>query len=578
MPRLTQHPIQHLLPALLLLAAANAGAAALNPTLNLCPGMTGTETGTRILDSVLRPSGASLQLLLHEGRIADCETITLQYPPRWARLLDHAGAQRYTAGMMLQTGRGESRSSAPQDVIELDTAAAGAGPAGPALMMPGSELLPRLQAGTFGAEGRASLRRDGDRLVLECGAGERPAGALLRGGRLSLPAAARLALRVDAEATAAFRIAAADAAHDSRGDALTLGSLDGNRHAVQLELPQSLDNRNWRSWVLECPRNEARLTLHGLRLAAAAGSGTRSRALWVWQPQYWRQQDVQLFELLAAQNANTVYISVPLQGEPPEVEQPAALQRFIGEASRRGLQVWAVAGDPRAVLPGERQKYAALAEALASYNRKAPPASRLAGLQLDIEPYLNPGYAHDPEGWLAAYVETLALIRPRAAMPIDVAVPFWWGGQRLRGSLFLDALKPLVEMVTVMNYRTDAQQLMTFAEPFLSWGTANGKQIRIGLESGPIPDESLHVYRRAGSGDLWLMNIGRQHAVLLMLDAARANPAGISYSHSHTINRGGDQVTFQRNPEALRKLLPQLEDLWRAWPSFAGVALHGLDQ
>lgn len=562
-----------LLPALLLFAATHAGAA----TLNLCPDKT-APAGARILDSVLRPSGEPLQLLLHEDGIAGCETITLEHQPRWARLLDRSSAQRLTTGMMLQTARGEPRSTAPQDVIQQDSSSQGNEAAAPALLLPGTELLPLLQASTFGTEGRASLRRSGNQLVLECSAGERPAGALLRGSNHSLPAGVRLALRVDAEATAAFRIAAADAARDTRGDALTLGSFEGNRRTLQLELPQSLDTRNWRAWVLECPRSEARLTLHGLRLAAATGSDTRARALWIWQPQYWQQQDAKLFELLAAQNANTVYISVPLQGEPSEVEQPAALQRFIGEASRRGLQVWAVAGDPRAVLPGERQKYAALADALASYNRKTPPASRLAGLQLDIEPYLNRGYAHDPEGWLAAYVETLALIRPRAAMPLDVAVPFWWGRQPLRGGLFLDALKPLVDMVTVMNYRTDAQQLMSFAEPFLSWGTANSKQIRIGLESGPIPDESLHVYRRASSGDLWLINIGREHAALLMLDAARANPAGISYSHSHTINRGGDQVTFQRNPEALRKLLPQLEDLWRAWPSFAGVALHGMDQ
>ena len=562
-----------LLPCMLLLAATHAGAA----TLNLCPGKA-APAGARSLDSVLRPSGEALQLLLQEDGINGCETITLEHQPRWARLLDRASAQRFTGGLMLQTARGESRSTAPQDVIPIDTRPQGNEAAGPALMLPGSELLPLLQAATFGAEGRASLRRSGGQLLLECSAGERPAGALLRGNNQSLPAGVRLALRVDAEASAAFRIAAADATRDSRGDALTLGSVDGNRHTVQLDLPTSLDTRNWRSWVLECPRNEARLTLHSLKLAAAAGTTAKSRALWIWQPQYWRQQEAQLLELLAAQGADTVYISVPLQGDPPEVEQAEALQRFIAAAGRRGLKVWAVAGDPRAVLPDERRKFVALAAALADYNRKAPPASQLAGLQLDIEPYLNPGYAHDPEGWLTAYVETLALIKPRVMMPLDVALPFWWGRQRLRDGLFLDALKPLVDVVTVMNYRTDPQQLMAFAEPFLSWGTANGKPIRIGLESGPIPDESLHAYRRASAGDLWLVNIGRQHAVLLMLDAARANPAGISYGHSHTINRGGDQVTFQRNPEALRKLLPQLEDLWRAWPSFAGVALHGMDQ
>ena len=136
-----------LLPCMLLLAATHASAA----TLNLCPGKA-APAGARSLDSVLRPTGETLQLMLHKDGIAGCETITLEHQPRWARLLDRSSAQRFTGGLMLQTARGESRSTAPQDVIQqdviqLDTRPQGNEASGPALMLPGSELLPLLQIG-----------------------------------------------------------------------------------------------------------------------------------------------------------------------------------------------------------------------------------------------------------------------------------------------------------------------------------------------------------------------------------------------------------------------------------------------
>jgi hypothetical protein len=563
--------MNRLLFAWLVLAAQGAGAA----TLNLCPAGA-APAGARVLDSALQPGGESLQLLLYPDRLAGCASLPLAQPPQWARLVGRAGARSLAAGVMLQTAQGEPRQARPQDLIAVGGED---GTAGPVPWMPGPEWLGRLQPLTFGAEERARVHSGtGGTLTLECRAGAQPAGVLLRDAAHVLPQGARLALRIEAQADAPFRVAATDEPRAQREEALTLGTLEGTRRPAMFELPAALEARHWRAWVLQCPREAARITLSSLKLAAAGAGAASSRALWIWEPGHWRQQAGQLFALLAAQRADTVYLSLPLQGEPPEIAQADVLRRFITEAGRRGLRVWAVAGDPRAVLPEERPRYAALAAALAAYNRAAPAEARLAGLQLDIEPYLNPGYAHDPEGWLAAYVDTLALLRPRAGMPLDIAVPFWWGRQRLRDGLLLDALKPLADTVTVMNYRTDPRELMAHAEPFLSWGAANGKPIRIGLEIGPIPDESLHVYRPAAAGELWLSDIGDRHAVLMLMATARTNPAGLSYSHSHSFDRSGDQTSFQRRPEVLGRLLPELEERWRAWPSFAGVALHGLDQ
>ncbi len=84
------------------------------------------------------------------------------------------------------------------------------------------------------------------------------------------------------------------------------------------------------------------------------------------------------------------------------------------------------------------------------------------------------------------------------------------------------------------------------------------------------------MFRNSGRGNLWLVPLGA-NTLILSLDTAQTNPAGRAYTYSHTINRQGSNTSFHRNVASMRKLLPELEMVWRAWPSFGGIALHGLD-
>lgn len=99
---------------------------------------------------------------------------------------------------------------------------------------------------------------------------------------------------------------------------------------------------------------------------------------------------------------------------------------------------------------------------------------------------------------------------------------------------------------------------------------------RIALEVGPIPDESMRVFRASREGELWLVPREKE-AFLLLLDAPAANPMGAAFAYSHATRWRASTITFRNDVAAMRKLLPELESVWRAWPSFAGIALHGLD-
>jgi hypothetical protein len=525
--------------------------------------------GATVLEKYVDPGGKAIELAVGGEAPSACKQVEIPVEAaqvRWARLLTPAEAARLDLGISLQGTDKEGRFTV-SEVSGLESSASA-----PAALPLSAELLDVLQPAPFGVEERAVVRRDGAAIVLECRAGTRPAGATLSAGR-PLPRGARLEIELAYEAEQAFRIGLADSARTGRGDPAWLGTaVAGERNARWTMPTEGADPGGWQSWTVLCPESSGRLVLRSLsaspRPPAAAPPG---RALWAWRPAQWLETPARLLDTLEKSRADMVYLTVPVRAG--TVEHAEELRGFVAGAARRGVKVWAVTGDPRAVLPQERAVQAGLARAYAEYNRSADPESRLAGLQLDIEPYLLPGYHLAVERWLSAYFETLREVRAAGGLPLEVAVPFWWAGQPYRGGNLPDALAPLVDSVAVMNYRTDPARIRESAEPFLAWGTRHRRSVRIALEAGPIEDEIVRHYRPAPSGQLWRLELAGQ-PVLVLLDRAAPPPGGRAYAYSHETRAPGSAITFRGQAGPLVSLVEQLEREWQAWPSFQGVALH----
>jgi hypothetical protein len=217
--------------------------------------------------------------------------------------------------------------------------------------------------------------------------------------------------------------------------------------------------------------------------------------------------------------------------------------------------------------------------AYAAYNAGAAASDRLAGVQFDVEPYLLPEYAQAPAQWDAHYVALMRALRGAApGMPMEVALPFWWGEK----DAALKELAQWIDSINVMDYRTDAAQIMQFAVPFLEWGAQHGKGVRIALESGPLAPEVQRHYELAGSavkpgsaakGEVWHILVDGSH-FLLLLASAEQNPAGAAYRVAAQRDIDGSATTFAGRQDKLFAMLPGLEATLAAWPSFEGVALH----
>jgi hypothetical protein len=158
----------------------------------------------------------------------------------------------------------------------------------------------------------------------------------------------------------------------------------------------------------------------------------------------------QRLRFLHGQGFTTVYVDLgeclDAADRPKTPERQALLRRlagnlgyFVAEASRLGLTVHAVGAGPTWTDPDLRYLGPKLVRLVGQYNATAPPAQRLNGVQLDIEPYVDPSFFDDTQHSLLAYLETMQAIvasyRQVRARPgnhtlrLGVAIPFWFDGE-----------------------------------------------------------------------------------------------------------------------------------------------------
>jgi hypothetical protein len=444
----------------------------------------------------------------------------------------------------------------------------GAQPSPPAPMPLRTNLLAGMQVRTYGVEERVQARLDGGRLRIDCRAGSRPAGVLLTGPWTIPRLRAHLAATYSGKGRFVWQ--AADAAQAARESALDMGQLSAATGSTRLALPATLDRAGWRHFVLACPAAGGSLALDSLVLEPDAPSAA-PRSTWIWDRSAWRERGEELLDWAARERIGELFIVVPL--EEGRIKDPELLAAFVRRAGNKDIGISAVEGDPHMVLPGERAATAARARAYAAYNATAEPAARLRSIQFDIEPYLLPEHVLPAARLDREYVATLAALREAAgSMPLEFVVPFWWGNRQA----LLDGLARHADAVSVMDYRTDPGQILGFAIPFLDWGAATGKRVRIALEAGPLPVETQRRYRRAsegGTGDMLLFTVDGQQ-VLVLLRQPLAHPRATPYKLVDSRRIDGSATTFHKDKDALRALLPRLEADFGAWPGFAGIALH----
>lgn len=435
-----------------------------------------------------------------------------------------------------------------------------------------ANLLANMRVRAFGVEERVQATLADGRLHVACRPGQRPAGVILTGPWFMTRANAVLAATYAAQG-GAFALQVADQVRRDRDDAFDLGALPANGKSARLALPARLDRADWRQFVLLCPTTQAGIDVDTLTLEPAAATTPPPRATWVWRPGDWIDGGPALLDWAAGQGIRTLFVTVPLK-DGAAVRAPDLLAAFVRQAGGRGIAVYSVDGDPHMVLAAEAPAVAKRVQAYAAYNASQPPEARLRGVQFDVEPYLLPDNVLPPARRDAAYVDMARAIKAAAgdALKVEFVVPFWWG----KNQALLDALAPYADALAVMDYRTDREQIVRFALPFLDWAAAHGRQARIALEAGNIDPEVQRRYVKANGapGDLQAVDVGGRR-VLVLLRRPLAGSNGL-YRLQSTRDIDGSATTFHKDKDALLRLLPGLEADFGAWDGFGGIAIHEL--
>lgn len=428
----------------------------------------------------------------------------------------------------------------------------------------GMPILPMTEVRSFGVEHRCQHEQAGLGIVMRCVAGGRPAGFGLHVPSRRLPAGAHLAMHLEvAGEPAGFSAQMVRKGADALAPIpLTAGMNVFPIHAEVSEL------------VLVAPMGEAHLKLAGLALEphGALQNGGVTRAAWAWEPERWRDDPAGLIAQAAERGIGTLYVGLEIDSERQTVRNPEKLADFVVSARRHGIVVVAVEGDP-GMIAGDGLRHALhRASAIAKYQKHRSQTERLAGVQYDIEPYVAKGWRGD-EADYAAWGGAVVALAEASGTRLDLVIPFWLP-QQASGRALLDHARGHLGRVTVMAYRTTAENLMAAAEPGLNWGSVHGLPVTVALEAGVLADETDEIYAAAHTGTLAVFP--GEPARIAML----ASPGQVTGARMYRLARREEiparRISFQGDETRMVRLAANLSSKLAAWPSFSGFAFHGL--
>lgn len=554
-----------------LTVAAGSARLANAASISLCPADTELAPGIRS-EFFYSQTGDLHILALSEDEIENAACLSIQLPQSlesisWASIVTPDAARNLGNRIILQ-GSFLPNSVSISEII-------GSQPAVPKPQQPASQPQPSYDAVVFGIEERAVWSND-ERL--SCSAGSNVAGVQLRSSA-GFPDNEQLQLLWSGSGR--FQVLLADEEGIRNESSQTLGELNSEdseaSNLSRMSLPPNPDP--WVALTMLCPASGGELELLSIDFLPALEESDVTRSAWVWQPSLWRENPEFFWRLSQLENIEEFYITVPTNiiGEVNDAQQ---LREFIREASSRGIHVWAVIGDRNDVLEENHDLLRTRISAYNRYNSRSSAEERLIGVQLDIEPYLLPGHNLAIDIWRERYLETIAAAVQIAgdSLSIDLVMPVWWGEHPDWGPSFLDRLDEPNLSITVMNYRTDIQQLLRGAIPFLNWGNEKQRAVRMALETGTLSDETQRIYmNETARGELWSLKLG-ESPLLVLFNSSQEGLDGAAYRLDSVREFSANNLSFSGDQQLLNATATQLSEKWQQWPSFVGIALHGLDE
>lgn len=221
------------------------------------------------------------------------------------------------------------------------------------------------------------------------------------------------------------------------------------------------------------------------------GDSNVQYSTWIWDAESLEKKGDQYIQFAKEQKVSKLFVQV---NEDVPNEQYAA---FIDKANQNKIEVYALGGSKSWVFDDKKvEKFLAWVEQFQQQHGK------LAGIHIDIEPYLLDQWKLDQEAVVLAYFDAMSTIQAfteNQNLTFEADMPFWFNkisydnsyGKGIVSEWVID----LADNTTLMAYRNKADGrngIIRLVEDELVYAEAKRKQITIAVETYPSK-EGKHI-------------------------------------------------------------------------------------
>ena len=444
------------------------------------------------------------------------------------------------------------------------------------------DLLPHLTTPKTIGPCRGELRREQNRVVVELAVnGARKA---LCGQRVGLQPARRMmdvlsydAVHVRGQATGRIRLVLEDRVGTQREEGQVLATVTGPFDMIipLRQVGRYLDMRQLTSFVVTTEEANARIELEQFTMTQGSPvvTGSAQVGFWVWDYRTAVADPEPVLTACRRQGCSRVLLQMPALSDDDGIW--AAYARFFTQAHIGGIEAFALDGYPEAIqepyrLADKIQRLLHLVESHA-----------LAGVQLDIEPYLLPGFAGDESG-PRRYVECIDILKEviGGRTRLSMVIPFWLTSLTIGERPLTYAVMDRVDEVAVMSYRTNLEELKDIADDTLRYGDLIGSSVWLAVETTPLPVERRVLLRRDPRSDRAdaVLDYDRHRLELTPFSAVAADGHRRDWFRvHHRITVRPERVTFAGRPRSDVSFAVKTLRETLSHRSFTGVMIHDLD-
>ncbi len=341
------------------------------------------------------------------------------------------------------------------------------------------------------------------------------------------------------------------------------------------EIGRRLDLRYVMALVVSTEAGSARISFDRIEVVREPAENRQSGGIgfWVWRYRTAIENPETMLATCRAQGCSRVLIQMPSQSDDETLWRRYA--RLLATVRESGIEALALDGYPEAI-----QEPYALADKIRRLLDLVEPGL-LFGVQLDIEPYLLPGFLED-ETQLLRYVETIEILKGAVAgrTRLSMVMPFWLTGPTIAGRPLAFAVMDRADEVAVMSYRTDLDEVQDIAEDILRYGEMSGTPVWLAVETTVLPLEHHVVLRRetrSGRGDA-LVDYDQQLLRWAPIPETQAVSAHRDWFRIHRrFTVRPERLSFAGRTRAEVSMAVRRMLATTSQRSLAGVIIHDLD-